>query len=98
MGLFASKTEQEYGEDDTTGKMWGLVTDIDDTATSFSDPDSKLGSLRHYHGEQTRDKSLEYKFELPDGEDDVTLGFKNTRSERDVKRITNGEHMYRENT
>ncbi|HLR68851.1 MAG TPA: family 43 glycosylhydrolase, partial [Virgibacillus sp.] len=93
MGLFASKTEQEYGEDDTTGKMWGLVTDIDDTATSVSDPDSKLGSLRHYHGEQTRDKSLEYKFELPDGEYDVTLGFKNPWSERDVNHIINGENL-----
>ncbi|NLZ54467.1 MAG: hypothetical protein GX892_15245, partial [Thermoanaerobacteraceae bacterium] len=74
-GLYASVTEQEYKEDPVTGKMWGLTTTT--SASSVRDPSNKLGTLRYYNGPQVRDKALAYDFELPEGEYDITFGFKN---------------------
>ncbi|MCA0757115.1 S-layer homology domain-containing protein [Paenibacillus sp. N4] len=82
LGLYASLTEQAYADDPATGKAWGLVTAT--SAASVSDQSAKTGSLRYYNGPQVREKSLEYKFELPAGEYDITFGFQNPWSGRSV--------------
>jgi len=90
-GLYSSKTEQKYGVDSVTGKKWGLVTTTSNT--SVSNGADKLGSLRYYNGSQVRDKALEYKFELPNGQYDLTLGFKNPWSGRSVNIIGEGQNL-----
>ncbi|MEH7086823.1 family 43 glycosylhydrolase [Neobacillus drentensis] len=91
MGLYSSKTEQNYGEDEVTGKKWGLVTTT--SGTSGSNSNDKLGSLRYYNGPQVRDKALVYKFELPNGDYDLNLGFKNPWSGRSVNIISEGQNL-----
>ncbi|QGH33800.1 family 43 glycosylhydrolase [Gracilibacillus salitolerans] len=91
MGLYASKTEQMYGVDEVTGKSWGLVTET--TNSSTRDNSNKYGTLRYYNGEQTRDKAIEYNFELPEGEYEITLGFKNPWSGRSVNIISEDENL-----
>ncbi|MGP4039867.1 FIMAH domain-containing protein [Gracilibacillus sp. D59] len=91
MGLYASKTEQMYGVDEVTGKSWGLVTET--TNTSTRDTSDKYGTLRYYNGEQTRDKAIEYNFELPEGEYEITVGFKNPWSGRSVNIISEDENL-----
>lgn len=93
LGLYHSKTEQMYGLDEETGKKWGLVTET--TATSVIDgkETDKYYTLRYYNGPQTRDKAIEYKFELPKGDYDITLGFKNKWNGRSVNIIANGENL-----
>ncbi|WP_257984318.1 family 43 glycosylhydrolase [Neobacillus cucumis] len=90
-GLYSSKTEQKYDVDSVTGKKWGLVTTTSNT--NVSNGGDKLGSLRYYSGPQVRDKALEYKFELPNGEYDLTLGFKNPWSGRSVNIISEGQNL-----
>ncbi|MEH7416193.1 family 43 glycosylhydrolase [Neobacillus drentensis] len=90
-GLYSSKTEQKYGVDSITGKKWGLITTASNT--NVSNGADKLGSLRYYNGPQVRDKALEYKFELPNGQYDLTLGFKNPWSGRSVNIIGEGENL-----
>ncbi|WP_299089702.1 family 43 glycosylhydrolase [uncultured Metabacillus sp.] len=91
MGLFSSNTEQIYGTDPITGKKWGLVTTT--TSTSVNDTGNKYGTLRYYNGPQTRDKAIQYKFELPEGEYDLTLGFKNPWSGRSVNILGEGNNL-----
>ncbi|MEH7116497.1 family 43 glycosylhydrolase [Neobacillus vireti] len=90
-GLYSSKTEQKYGIDIVTGKKWGLVTTTSNT--NVSNGADKLGSLRYYNGPQVREKALEYKFELPNGDYDLTLGFKNPWSGRSVNIISEGQNL-----
>ena len=91
LGLYTSVTEQVYGVDPITQKSWGLVTTT--SGTSVSDASTKSGTLRYYNGTQVRDKALEYRFELPDGEYDVTFGFKNPWSGRSVNLLLNGTNI-----
>ncbi|MBO1510692.1 family 43 glycosylhydrolase [Metabacillus bambusae] len=91
MGLYASKTEQMYGADPVTGKKWGLVTTTSNT--TVNNAENKYGSLRYYNGPQIREKALNYKFELPDGEYDLTLGFKNPWSGRSVNIFGEGQNL-----
>lgn len=92
LGLYNSKTEQKYGMDDKTGKKWGLVTET--TAMSVVDEEAgKYSTLRYYNGPQKRDKAIEYKFELPKGTYDITLGFKNKWSGRSVNIHANEQNL-----
>lgn len=91
MGLYASKTDQMYGIDAVTGKKWGLVTET--TAPSIRDENDYWETLRYYTGSQVRDKAIEYRFELPEGDYDIWLGFKNPWSGRDVNILFNGENV-----
>ncbi|OAS82581.1 family 43 glycosylhydrolase [Metabacillus litoralis] len=91
IGLYASKTEQMYDADPVTGKKWGLVTTTSNT--TVNNPADKNGSLRYYNGPQIREKALKYKFELPDGEYDLTLGFKNPWSGRSINIIGEGQNL-----
>ncbi|WP_197089514.1 family 43 glycosylhydrolase [Bacillus sp. SA1-12] len=91
MGIFSSKTEQIYGTDPITGKKWGLVTST--TSTSVNDSGTKYGTLRYYNGPQTRDKAIKYKFELPEGQYDLTFGFKNPWSGRSVNILGEGINL-----
>ncbi len=91
LGLYASLTEQVYGTDAITGKKWGLVTTT--SATSGAGAATKEGSLRYYNGTQVRDKALQYKFELPAGDYDVTFGFQNPWSARSVNLIVDGQNV-----
>ncbi|GEM_PF-5600093 len=91
LGLFASSTEQSFGADSVTGKQWGLRTTT--TSTSTSDASSKTGTLRYYTGSQTRDKAIQYDFELPEGKYDVTFGFFNPWSDRSVNLIAEGQNL-----
>lgn len=90
-GLYASVTEQVYGPDPVTGKQWGLVTTT--SGTSGGSAATKEGSLRYYSGTQVRDKALEYRFELPADEYDVTFGFKNPWSGRSVNLLIEGVNV-----
>ncbi|MFD0693940.1 OmpL47-type beta-barrel domain-containing protein [Paenibacillus sp. GCM10027628] len=91
MGLLASVTEQVYGLDPVTGKSWGLVTST--SGTNVSNAANKYGSLRYYNGPQVRNKALTYNFELPEGDYDVTFGFKNPWSGRTVNIILEGSNV-----
>ncbi|MBD0384227.1 OmpL47-type beta-barrel domain-containing protein [Paenibacillus sedimenti] len=91
MGLFASVTEQVYGLDPVTGKAWGLATGT--SGTNVSNAADKYGSLRYYNGTQVRNKALTYNFELPEGDYDVTFGFKNPWSGRSVNLIMEGTNV-----
>ncbi|MHA7965535.1 S-layer homology domain-containing protein [Paenibacillus sp. CAU 1782] len=90
-GLYASVTEQVYGPDPVTGKQWGLVTTT--TGTAGAGAATKEGSLRYYSGSQVRDKALEYRFELPAGDYDVTFGFQNPWSARSVNLLLEGSNV-----
>ncbi|OBR67619.1 hypothetical protein A7K91_22330 [Paenibacillus oryzae] len=91
LGLYASVTEQVYGPDPVTGKQWGLVTAT--SGTSGGNAATKEGSLRYYNGPQVRDKALEYRFELPSDEYDVTFGFQNPWSGRSVNLLLEGVNV-----
>jgi hypothetical protein len=91
MGLYASVTEQVYGIDPITGKNWGLTTTT--SATSVPDATTKAGSLRFYNGTQVREKSISYKFELPLDKYDITFGFNNHWSSRNVNLIAEGLNL-----
>jgi hypothetical protein len=91
LGLYASLTEQVYGVDAVTSKRWGLVTTT--TGTSGAGAATKEGSLRYYNGTQVRDKGIEYKFELPAGDYDVTFGFQNPWSGRSVNLLLEGQNV-----
>lgn len=93
MGLYSSNTEQKYGVDEGTGKKWGLVTETTSTSVIDGNETNKYTTLRYYNGPQTRDKAIEYKFELPDGEYDILVGFKNPWSERSVNIISEGQNL-----
>ena len=93
MGLYSSKTEQPYGVDPKTGKKWGLVTETTSTAVIDGNETDKKTTLRYYNGPQTFDKAIEYKFELPDGEYDILVGFKNPWSGRSVNMIGEGQNL-----
>jgi len=93
MGLYSSKTEQMYGVDSGTGKTWGLVTETTNTTVIDGIETDKKHTLRYYNGPQTREKALEYKFELPEGEYDITLGFKNPWSGRSVNIFGEGDNL-----
>lgn len=91
-GLLSSVTEQVYGVDPVSGKYWGLNNPTQ-SKTSVSDSSSKSGSLRYYSGTQVRDKALKYSFELPEGDYDVTFGYKNPWSGRSVNMIAEGTNL-----
>ena len=88
MGLYASVTEQVYGTDPQTGKNWGLTTNT--TSTNVSDSTTKTGSLRYYNGTQVRSKAISYKFELPPDKYDITYGFYNPWSSRNMNLLAEG--------
>lgn len=91
MGLYASKTDQTYGEDEVTDKHWGLVTETTESSGNSSD---KFRSLRYYSGDSSLpDKGIEYLFDLPEGKYDITFGFMNPWSGRDVNILINGENV-----
>lgn len=91
LGLYGSSTEQPFGLDPITGKMWGLKTATTDVYTS--DDSTKTGSLRYYNGNQNPNKGIHYDFELPHGNYDVTFGFYNPWSGRDVNIIAEGINL-----
>ncbi|MDQ0114215.1 family 43 glycosylhydrolase [Paenibacillus harenae] len=91
-GLLSSVTEQVYGTDPVTGKSWGLNNPAV-SKTSVSDSGSKSGTLRYYSGTQVRDKALKYSFELPEGDYDVTFGYKNPWSGRSVNMLAEGVNL-----
>lgn len=91
MGLYASKTDQLYGIDENTGRSWGLLTET--VAPSRNDESTKEGTLLYYNGPQIADKAIEYQFELPKGDYDLTFGFKNPWSGRSVNIILNDENV-----
>ncbi|HUC92840.1 MAG TPA: family 43 glycosylhydrolase [Paenibacillus sp.] len=91
LGLYASVTEQTYGPDSVTGKAWGLATTTSNT--SVSDETKSFGSLRYYNGPQVWDKALVYQFELPPGDYDVTLGFRNPWGGRAVNIFVEGTNV-----
>lgn len=93
MGLYSSKTEQPYGVDASTGKKWGLVTETTSTSVIDGNETDKKTTLRYYNGPQTRNKAIDYKFELPDGEYDILVGFKNPWSGRSVNIISEGQNL-----
>lgn len=93
LGIYQSQTEQMYGTDEGTGKKWGLVTETTATSNFDEGKSDKYSSLRYYNGPQSRDKAIEYKFELPEGNYDLTLGFKNKWSGRNVNIIAEGENL-----
>ncbi|PMC37316.1 hypothetical protein CJ195_11170 [Bacillus sp. UMB0899] len=93
MGLYSSKTEQPYSVDATTGKKWGLVTATTSTSVIDGNETDKKTTLRYYNGPQKRDKAIEYKFQLPDGEYDILVGFKNPWSGRSVNIISEGQNL-----
>ena len=95
LGIYGSSSEQPYGADPTTGKLWGLKTTT--TAVYTSEDNTKLGSLRYYNGNQRPDKSIDYDFELPHGNYDVTFGFYNPWSERNVNIIAEGKNLAGDN-
>lgn len=91
MGLFASVTDQVYGADSVTGKNWGLTTLT--TAISSPDTTTKTGTLRYYNGTQVRTKAISYKFELPNDKYDITYGFYNPWSSRNMNLIAEGKNL-----
>lgn len=69
VGIYNSILEQEYGKDPKTEKMWGYVEGTGDSATEiFWEEYDRLNSIRQCK------TGLEYKFELPAGTYNVTIG------------------------
>ncbi|SEN70542.1 Glycosyl hydrolases family 43 [Amphibacillus marinus] len=91
LGSYTSATDQSFGADPVTGKEWGRVTTT--VAPSVASPASKWDSLLYYNGPQTRDKHIEYQFELPAGVYDFTFGFKNPWSGRNVNIIVDDTNL-----
>ncbi|WP_052088448.1 glycoside hydrolase family 43 protein [Paenibacillus wynnii] len=91
MGLYASVTEQVYGADPITGKSWGLTTST--TGTNVPDATTKTGSLRYYNGTQVRSKAISYMFELPTDKYDITYGFYNPWSSRNMILLAEGRNV-----
>ncbi|MUT67606.1 family 43 glycosylhydrolase [Paenibacillus sp. NEAU-GSW1] len=91
-GLLSSLTEQVYGADPVTGHNWGLKN-ATVTRTNVSDSSSKTGSLRYYSGTQVRNKAITYSFQLPEGDYDLTFGYKNPWSGRNVNMFAEGINL-----
>ena len=75
--------DQAYGEDPVTGKSWGYVGE---SAAYYTDAD-RWTSVRE------RSEGMEYQFELPAGEYNVTVAMKDpwNNSQRYTDIIINGE-------
>lgn len=72
LGLMNSVEEQAYQEDSVTGYKWGYVAD--DSATWANSGTVRWDSIRQYDG-STNGNGLSYRFEVPSGSYNLTLGF-----------------------
>ncbi|WP_309108517.1 family 43 glycosylhydrolase [Arthrobacter sp.] len=80
MGIYQSRSDQAYGPDAKTGGSWGFVSD------AFSNPKRNTNStLGKYDsilydapppGSALSSRAVKYDFALPNGNYDVTFGFK----------------------
>lgn len=80
MGIYQSRSDQAYGPDAKTGGSWGFVSD------AFSNPKRNTNStLGKYDsilydapppGSVLSSRAVKYDFALPNGNYDVTFGFK----------------------
>jgi O-glycosyl hydrolase len=79
-GKYNGKEDQEYGMDEVTGFNWGYVADGNLTWSQDNQAaagNTNYDSLRQYDGKETTTGcGLAYRFELPNGKYDITLGFK----------------------
>ncbi len=82
-GRYHTVLDQAYGEDPVTGKSWGYVGE---SAAYYTDAD-RWTSVRE------RSEGMEYQFELPAGEYNVTVAMKDpwNNSQRYTDIIINGE-------
>jgi uncharacterized repeat protein (TIGR02543 family) len=76
-GSMNTVEDQTYGVDPILKNSWGYIADDN---SSWSQDNEKNGNkydcLRQYDGKGGKGSGLTYKFELPNGSYDVTLGFK----------------------
>jgi hypothetical protein len=72
LGSMQSNEEQPYGTDAVTNNKWGYIAD-DNSTWARTDGDY-FNTLRQYNG-NTAGKGLHYKFDIPNGDYNVTLGF-----------------------
>lgn len=94
LGLYQSVVDQEYGEDASTGKLWGyrpadyMEAVEDDTGQGLTQYRWEIRDGVEYEDEET---GFYYDFEVPSGEYQVTLGFFNPFSARPVSVSLEGQ-------
>ena len=80
MGLYQGSLDQAYAEDSDTGYSWGYVEDAAYTATARGGDTTLKGSYRYQSDKITYEagkSGIDYRFELPEGNYEVTVGIDN---------------------
>ena len=96
MGLYQGVVDQEYSIDEKTGLKWGYVSEDPNSLVAKRGTTSIVKSESFLYQdpaiEYSKDKSgIFYNFELPEGEYDITLGFKNPWNSRTASIDIEGE-------
>ena len=100
LGLYQGKVDQEYAVDEKTGLKWGytsekpyaIVSPRNTTSTSTAKSDTFLYQSPSITFDQEK-SGIFYNFELPEGEYDITVGFKNPWDSRSVSVYLEGESV-----
>lgn len=76
-GINNTLEDQPYGADPQTGAKWGYVCDENSTWSQDAQGSYGVswGCMRQYDASTTVGKGFDYKFDVPDGQYLVTLGF-----------------------
>ena len=80
MGLYQGSLDQAYAEDSETGYSWGYVEDATYSATARGGDTTLKGSYRYQSDKITYEagkSGIDYRFELPEGNYEVTVGIDN---------------------
>jgi|GEM_PF-1825775 len=90
IGLYQSVTDQAYGTDPVTGKIWGYGP-----STGTSTSGDKYSSVRYYSGSTHNvNTAVNYSFALPEaGDYYVTVGVKNPWSGRSFSIMLEGSNV-----
>lgn len=97
-GLYQGNVDQEYGIDEKTGLEWGYISDSPYSLVVPRNNDSTVKTETFLYQdpkiEYDKEKSgIFYNFEIPEGQYEVTVGFKNPWDSRSTAIELEGENV-----
>lgn len=98
MGLYQGRVDQEYGVDEKTGLEWGYISEAPYSLVAPRNNDSIVKSETFLYQdpqiEYNKEKSgILYNFEIPEGQYEVTVGFKNPWDSRSLAIELEGKNV-----